>query len=261
MVDIHYHLIFGVDDGPKSIEASLELAEASAAEGVTHIVATPHASARYPYNFEVNRERLAILSDQLAGRLTLGLGCDFHLSYENLIEIENDPRKFTVNGTEYLLVEFPDFLNVATSNETLFRLMSLGLIPIITHPERNPTLLENPEPLKEWCQNGCLIQVTAASIAGRFGRRCDEFSRLLLRGNYVHIVASDAHNLTGRAPLMRAAFDSLKKDFGQETADRLCIQNPRAVFFGEKMPPQPEVSGPLYGRKPARQNLFRRLFG
>jgi protein-tyrosine phosphatase len=262
MFDIHYHLIFGVDDGPKSIQASLKLAEASIAEGVTHIVATPHASYRYPYQPEVNRERLALLSEQLAGRLTLGLGSDFHLSYDNLEALGRNHREFTINETKYLLVEFPDHLNVAMYAEVFFRIMSMGITPIITHPERNPTLLQSPNPIIDWVHSGCLIQVTAGSITGRFGNRCETLTRLLLNGNYVHVVASDAHNTGGRAPAMREAYDSLSRDFGQATADRLCITNPSAIFFGEHLPNQPEAIGPLYEKKPAsNRGLLRRIFG
>jgi protein-tyrosine phosphatase len=262
MFDIHYHLIFGVDDGPKTIEASLELAEASIAEGVTHIVATPHASYKYPYQEEVNRERLAVLNERLDGRLSLGLGCDFHLSYENLSELEKTPKKFTINGSNYLLVEFPDHINPTTYMDVFFRINLLGITPIITHPERNPTLLESPSPLIDWVHSGCLLQVTAASLTGRFGARSETLSRLLLKGNYVHLVASDAHNTSSRGPAMSDAFNALKKNFGLETAERLCIHNPGAIFAGKSMPQQPEAFGPLYERRPpSRKGFLRRLFG
>jgi protein-tyrosine phosphatase len=262
MFDIHYHLIFGVDDGPKTIEASLELAEASIAEGVTHVVATPHASYKYRYQTEVNQERLATLNERLKGRLTLGLGCDFHLSYDNISELEKSPRMFTVNGSNYLLVEFPEYINTLTYADAFFRIMSLGIIPIITHPERNPTLLQSPTPIIEWVHSGCLVQVTAASLAGKFGARAETLTRLLLKGNYVHVIASDAHNVRSRAPAMSSAFHLLKNDFGRGTAERLCIHNPRAIFFGEPMPEQPEAFGPLYERRPPPQKSFlRRLFG
>jgi protein-tyrosine phosphatase len=262
MFDIHYHLIFGVDDGPRSIEDSLELAEASIAEGVTHIVATPHASDKYSYQLEVNRERLAELNDRLGGRLTLGLGCDFHLSYDNLGQIEKDKSKFTINGSNYLLVEFPEFVNVATFSEVLFRLMVLGITPIITHPERNPTFLHNPAAIAEWVRTGCLVQVTAASLTGRFGKGCEALTRSLLKGNYVHFMASDAHNISHRAPAMGIGYETLKRDFGQETAERLCIHNPRAVFFGEPVPAQPEQTRLEYEKKPPpNKGFFRRLFG
>jgi protein-tyrosine phosphatase len=261
MFDIHYHLIFGVDDGPKTIEDSLELAEESIAEGVTHIVATPHASDRYPYQAEVNQERLSALRERLSSHLTLGLGCDFHLSYDNLAEIEKEPTKFTINRSKYLLVEFPDYINAATFDDAFFRLMCLGLTPIITHPERNPTLLEAPNPIIDWVQKGCLIQLTAGALTGKFGSRCEALSRLLVRGNYAHFVASDAHNTRGRAPAMASAFSVLKSDHGLETAERLCIHNPRAVFFGESMPPQPEAKGALYERRAEKKGFLRRLFG
>jgi protein-tyrosine phosphatase len=261
MFDIHYHLIFGVDDGPKTIEASLELAEASIAEGVTHIVATPHASHRYPYQLEVNQERLAALRERLADRLTLGLGCDFHLSYDNLTQIEMEPRKFSINGTKYLLVEFPEYLNLGTINEVFFRIMSLGLIPIITHPERNTSLLQSPVPLEEWVHGGCLVQITAASLSGRFGNRSETLARRLLRSNFAHFIASDAHNVHGRPPAMQEAFEVLKKDYGLETAERLCIHNPRSAFFGENMPPQPEASVAIYEKKQQKRGFLRRLFG
>jgi protein-tyrosine phosphatase len=261
MFDIHYHLIFGVDDGPKTIEASLELAEASIAEGVTHVVATPHASFKYPYQAEVNQERLAMLNERLGGRLTLGLGCDFHISYDNLAELESNPKRFTVNGSNYLLVELPDHVNPSMCAEVFFRIMSMGITPIITHPERNPTLLQSPTPIIEWVHSGCLVQVTAASLTGRFGSRSETLSRLLLKGNYVHVVSSDAHNVSSRAPALGSAFHMLVREFGRETAERLCIHNPKAIFFGESMPEQPEAFGPLYEhRPPPKKGFLRRLF-
>jgi len=260
MFDIHYHLIFGVDDGPKSLESSIKLAETSIAEGVTHIVATPHASDRYPYQPEVNRERLEILSERFAGQLTLGLGCDFHLSYDNLQEFEKEPKKFTVNGSKYLLVEFPDYVNYDTYSDVFFRIMVAGVTPIITHPERNPSLVAKPSPIIEWVRIGCLVQVTAASLWGHFGSRSEALARILVRGNYVHIIASDAHNMQSRPPAMAKAFDSLKKDFGLETAERLCLHNPRAIFLGENLPSQPEANGPLYEKNPPKAGFFNRFF-
>src|SRR5579871_98289 len=106
--EIHYHLLFGVDDGPKTLDDSLALAEASIQEGVTHIVATPHANHYYAFRPEVNRERFAELEQRLAGRVTLGLGCDFNLSYENIEDLRRGNAKYTINGKQYLLVEFAD---------------------------------------------------------------------------------------------------------------------------------------------------------
>jgi protein-tyrosine phosphatase len=260
MFDVHYHLIFGVDDGPKTLESSLELAQASLAEGVTHIVATPHASGNYPYQQEVNEERLQILKEHFGGALTLGLGCDFHLSYDNMEQFEKEPTRYTINRSNYLLVEFPDFVNARIHNDVFFRIMDAGVTPVITHPERNPSLVSDPAPLVDWVHMGCLVQVTAASLWGRFGKNAESLSRKLIEANYVHLIASDAHNVGGRPPAMGLGFEHLVKNYGQETAERLCIHNPRAMFYAESLPPQPEPSDSLSEKKPAYGGFLGRWF-
>jgi len=260
MFDVHYHLIFGVDDGPKTIESSIELAQTSIDEGVTHIVATPHASDRYSYQRQVSEERLKILQEYFGDALTLGLGCDFHLSYENLEEFEKEPTRFTINRSNYLLVELPDFVNVGVQNDVFFRILASGVTPIITHPERNPTLMGNPAPLVKWVHMGCLVQITAASLWGRFGKAAETLCRKLLEANYVHLIASDAHSLNGRPPAMRPGFEHLAKTYGQETAERLCLHNPQAVFYGSSLPPQPEPAASLDRKKSVYGAFLGRLF-
>ena len=261
MFDIHYHLLFGLDDGPKTMEASLEMAEASIAEGVTHVVCTPHANDKYAFQPLLNQERLAILNERLGGRLTLGLGCDFYLSYENIEDAYKNRTKYTINGKQFLLVEFPNLSISPVLAETLFRLTTQGIVPIITHPERNPVLAANPHLLIEWLRSGCLIQITAASLTGRFGKRAEATSHQLLKKNWVHFIASDAHNIDGRPPAMAEAYTYLKAHYGQVTADRLCIHNPRAAFLGEVMPPQPKPVGLFEGFKSSKRNLFGRILG
>jgi len=244
MFDIHYHLLFGVDDGPKTIEASVALAEASIAEGVTHIVCSPHANSQYEFRPHVNRERLAMLDKRLAGRITF-----------------QNRTKYTINGKRYLLVEFPEMGIVHHISDILCRLIAFGMVPIITHPERNPVLERDPERMAEWLRAGCLVQVTAASLKGRFGKRAEEMSLELLRKNWVHIVASDAHSIIGRPPSMRDAYERLKGDFGQATADRLCVRNPRAVFMGEPLTAQPEPLGLFEEPKPRKRGFLDAIFG
>ena len=261
MFDIHYHLLFGLDDGPENLDASLQLAEASIAEGVTHIVCTPHANERHKFDPEVNRERLKMLTDRLGDRITLGLGCDFHLSYENIEDLKTNRAKYTINGKRYLLVEFPDFGIPAAMTDIFFRLVATETIPIITHPERNPTLVADPRRMVDWVQGGCLVQVTGASLTGRFGKRAETTSHFLLKNNWVHFIASDAHSIDHRPPTMAPAHDILLARYGSETADRLCIHNPRAAFFGEAMPPQPEPIGLDDEPNPSHRGFFSRLFG
>ena len=261
MFDIHYHLLFGLDDGPKTMEASLEMAEASIAEGVTHIVCTPHANDAYVFQPQLNQERLAILNERLGGRLTLGLGCDFYLSYENIEDAYKNRTKYTINGKQFLLVEFSNLSITPAISETFYRLAISGIVPIITHPERNPVLVANPLRLVEWLRSGCLIQITAASLTGHFGKRAEAVSHQLLKKNWVHFIASDAHSIDGRPPAMAEAYLLLQARYGQATADRLCIHNPRTVFLGEPMPPQPEPIGLFEEFKSPKRNLFGRILG
>jgi protein-tyrosine phosphatase len=259
--EVHYHLLYGVDDGPETLEESLALAEASISEGVTHIIATPHANNEYPFQPEVNRARLEQLKDLLGDRLTLGLGCDFHLSYENIQDLIKNPTKYSINGGQYLLVEFPDFGIPPSILDTFYAMQVAGVVPILTHPERNPTLIANPNRIAEWIRCGCLVQVTAGALIGRFGRRSEHMAHELVQKNWVHLIASDAHNLRGRSPKMARAYDLLKEKYGQETADRLCIHNPRAVFFGEELPGQPEPIGVYETAQRTKRGFFKSLLG
>lgn len=260
MFDVHYHLLFGVDDGPTSIDDSIGLAEASIAEGVTHIVATPHANGRYSFDPAINREKLALLQERFEGRLTLGMGCDFHLSYQNLADLEHDSTKYTINGKQYLLVEFADFGIPHSMSDVLFRMRGSGIVPIITHPERNAELAADPRRLVEWTAGGCLVQVTAGSLCGDLGRKTTSIALDLVKRNLVHVVASDAHSTKWRPPRMRRAYDRLRQQFGEGTAERLCHENPRAIFFGEDVQ---SSSGKDSDSHNARQpsGFFSRLFG
>ena len=261
MVEIHYHLLFGVDDGPKTLEDSLALAEASIKEGVTHIVATPHSNHEFIFDPRLNGEKLAALNQRLSGRVTLGLGCDFHLSYENLEDIRRDRSKYTINGKQYLLVEFSDASIPATATDILYQLQLTGIVPIITHPERNPILVHNPRRLTEWIRGGCLVQVTAASLTGRFGRRAKAMSSDLIQKNWVHFIASDAHSMEGRPPAMSEAYQVLAHDFGKDTAERLCVRNPGAAFRGDELELQPEPLDIYELAQPARRGFLKGIFG
>ncbi|HTV05450.1 MAG TPA: CpsB/CapC family capsule biosynthesis tyrosine phosphatase [Acidobacteriaceae bacterium] len=239
MIDIHHHLLFGLDDGSKDIDTSVAMAEMAAADGITHIVCTPHANAYYHFDPAVNQEKIEQIRARLDGKITLGLGCDFHLSFENIQDALKNPSKYTINGKRYLLVEFPDLAIPPTMTGVFYEFQLAGIQPIITHPERNPTIQKNPHRLDEWIEHGCLVQVTASSLTGRFGPMAQTLSYTLLKQNKVHFIASDAHNLDSRPPRMKEAYNVIAKQYGPETAERLCGANPKAAFFGEDLPPQP----------------------
>lgn len=258
MIDIHHHLLFDLDDGPSDIEVSVAMAEMSMQNGVTHIVCTPHSSEQFHFDPEANREHLARLQERVGSRITLGLGCDFHLMYKNIEEALLHPAKFSINGKGYLLVEFPNHVIAPNMTETFFQLSLAGLTSIITHPERNPVLKQHPERLAEWLRAGCYVQITAASLTGRFGKTARRLCYDLLDRNWVHFLATDAHDVSSRPPKLLEAYELVAQKYGEETANRLCVENPRAAFYGEAMPPQPEPEG-LYPERSS--GFFSKLFG
>jgi len=246
MVDLHHHLLFGLDDGPPDLETSLAMARLAAADGITHIVCTPHASSRYTFAPELIAERLSTLRAALAAEsvpLTLASGCDFHLSYDNIKDAIANPRKYTINATDYLLIELPDHGLSTSLEEIFYQLRLAGLCLILTHPERNPTLQRDHARLAGWVREGMLVQITTSSILGKMGETARKMSHNLLANRWVHFLATDAHNLTTRPSLMSEARDIVATRYGQPYADRLCTENPTAVFAGKPLPEQDE---PIY---------------
>src|SRR5258708_14078785 len=172
MIDIHHHLLWGMDDGASNVEASLAMAKAAAADGISHIVCSPHANGTYAYEPPGIAERIAELQrllDRETVAVKLGRGCDFHMSYENIQEAKLDPTKLSINGLGYLLGEIPDYGISPGLTETFYQLQLAGLTPILTHPERNPTLQTDRARMMEWLRGGGLVQVTAGAVGGALG--------------------------------------------------------------------------------------------
>lgn len=244
MVDIHFHLLPGLDDGPDSLDLSLEMAEMAAGDGTTHIVATPHASNRYPYVPEQVAERLAEVQARVGDRVRIGSGCDFHLSFENLKDFQLHRDRYTINHKNYLLVEFADFSIPPTIDQTFHELALAGITPIVTHPERNRLIRRHTDWLDKWASRGCAIQVTAGALLGRFGPNALQVAERWLATDRIHILASDAHNVTSRPPGLAEAYRRVAELRGEPVARALCIDNPLAAFEGRPLPWTPEPSGP-----------------
>ena len=228
MIDIHCHLLPAVDDGSQSWETTLEMCRLAELDGVTHIVATPHANYEYRYDRVEHLDRLEELRTR-APKLTFSLGCDFHLSYENIEDAMDHPERYTIGDSRYLLVELSEY-SAFNATQTIHQLHTAGLMPILTHPERNPVILGNPDLLNKFADVGCLFQITANSLTGFWGKTKQKFCEQMLKKKMVHFIASDAHGTRNRPPMLSFARDAAAKIIGATAAEKLVNGNPQAVL-------------------------------
>ena len=235
MVDIHSHILPGIDDGSKSWEMTSEMCKVASADGITHMVATPHSNDVYAYNRERYTDMLGQLHDAADGKLTFSLGCDFHFSYDNIRDAMDHPRRYTIGDTQYLLIEFSDFGIPPSVKQDIFALSSCGMVPIITHPERNPSLIRNPEMVLRLIEQGCLVQVTANAVTGTWGSRSKKMADWLLKQRAIHVIASDAHDPVRRRPVMSEARTAIAEMAGEDVANALAIHNPEAIVEGRPL--------------------------
>jgi protein-tyrosine phosphatase len=243
LIDIHCHVLPDVDDGARSWDTAIEMCSIAWQDGIEHIVATPHANDEYFYDRSYYEELLQKLRVQTGGKPALSLGCDFNFNFENIQEALTNAGKFTIGSTPYLLVEFNDYSLPPAVDESLARLINIGLKPIITHPERNPMLQRTPERVLDWVRGGCAVQITSNSLTGRWGRKADATARWLFERKAVHILASDAHGTSLRPPILSEARGVAKEIAGEAVADALVNLNPRAVVNGEALPYFPTQLG------------------
>jgi protein-tyrosine phosphatase len=237
--DIHCHILPEVDDGPKSWDIAVEMCRMAAADGITHMVATPHANNRYTYDREYLKEVLAQLRARVGTAPEFSLGCDFHLSYENLERVLEQPHLYTIGETNYLLVELSNYGVPIQIADCFMRLGNRGLTPILTHPERNPILQQTPQRVLEWVEQGCLVQVTASVLTGFWGERPEIVARWLLDRSAVHFLATDAHDTKRRVPILSQGRDIAARIAGSEYAHALVEGNPAAVVAGQPIPYSP----------------------
>jgi protein-tyrosine phosphatase len=233
VIDIHSHILWGMDDGAPTEEVSLEMLRLAAGAGTTDIVATPHSNGEFEYQPELIAERIRVLMEKTGGNPRIHRGCDFHLSFDNIVHALETPEKYSINGKRYLLVEFADMHIPPSANRILEQLLSVDLVPIITHPERNPIIRKEPAKLKAWVEQGCLVQVTALSVMGGFGKAAEGVARQFLSQGLVHFIASDAHDPVRRHPKLDEAYARITENYGEEAAELLFVENPGRVIRGE----------------------------
>ena len=232
MIDIHSHILPGLDDGSKSLDESVEMVRLAAEKGTTDIVATPHANPDYRFEPRVVEERISQVQAAAGDSPRIHYGCDFHLTMENIEDALLAPAKYSIDHHGYLLVEFSDFLIPKTTDEIFARMIQVGLRPIITHPERNQLLHHRLDLMETWAAMGVLIQVTALSFLGQFGKTAKRSADALMEHGLAHFVASDAHDTRWRTTDLSEARKYVEKRYGAEAAERVFVENPRAALAG-----------------------------
>jgi protein-tyrosine phosphatase len=240
VIDIHSHILPEVDDGPKSWDVAVEMCRIAAADGITHMVATPHSNDRYHYDQPYLLGCLQRLQELVGDSPKLSLGCDFHLSYDNLKSVLAHPERYTIAGSRYLLVELSDFSIPLQIADCFLKLGDLGVTAVITHPERNAILRQAPQRVIEWVELGCAVQITANALTGFWGHRVGGVATWLLEHEAVHVIASDAHDTKHRLPVLSRGRDAAAAICGVEIAGALVENNPRAILAGQPLPYSPK---------------------
>ncbi len=239
MIDIHSHILPEVDDGAKSWDIAQEMCRMAAADGIEHMVATPHANERYAYDREHLSQALGRLRALVGKSPKLTLGCDFHLSYENLRDALLHPERYMIENSHYLLVELSNYSIPAQIEESFTQLGDKGITPVITHPERNPILQQTPQRVLKWVEMGCVVQVTASALTGAWGELVWRTAEWLLQREAVHVLATDAHDTKHRIPVLSAGRKEAELICGPEVARALVEDNPRAIVSGQPLPYSP----------------------
>jgi protein-tyrosine phosphatase len=270
MIDLHNHILPGLDDGPRTFEETMEMCRISYRDGIRTIVATPHTlnsvyeTSRSTILAKV-RELNAAIKEKLfaepparpktrrsgnpgpellpdpAGPMDLKIipGADVHFSEEILSQGNQDEITTIADGGRFLLIEFPFWGVPHRAEAILFALLVRGITPIISHPERNLEIAGSPQRYRDIVQMGCLGQITAGSFTGEFGRDARQAAENLLNKNLVHFIASDAHSANGRPPVLSEAVRKAAKIVGKEQARKMVTEYPQAILEGRR-PTLPE---------------------
>ncbi len=241
MVDLHSHVLPGLDDGARSLDEAVKMVSIAASAGTTDLVASPHCNLEYTFDPAIVEAKIAELARASGGAVRLHYGCDFHFYFENIQDALQHPDRYTIAHKRFLLVEFPDVLIPQATGEIFGRFIEAGITPVVTHPERNYLLHSRLEQMQEWVRAGVLMQVTAQSFLGRFGRDVRRFTRELMYAGLVHIVATDAHDIDDRPPRLDVAFNHVAETYGRDWAEALFIRNPTCALNGDPVPELPPV--------------------
>ena len=221
MIDIHSHVIHGIDDGPRTIKESLQLLECAVQNGIDTMIATPHYNPYYTNEKETVLTQLECLKQAVRAHdlpINLLSGQEIWI-HDTLLEHYKLGKLLTLTDSRYMLIEFPPGEIPYYAESLFYELEALGIKPIIAHPERNVAFLESPDKLYRLLQKGALTQLTSSSLLGLFGKRTQAFSHELIQADWIHFVATDAHNIEKRPFHLNEAYEVIALEYGLEQLD------------------------------------------
>jgi protein-tyrosine phosphatase len=246
MIDIHTHILSEVDDGARTLDESVEMCRRSASDGITVMVATPHAhdSVHTTHDPEFLRTKVDELNKLLGGNPRIEVGCELRFTHDVVKQVCVTKTAPTLAGGLYVLLEFPHSLVPPGSERAIYQLMSNQIRPIIAHPERNEMLMGEPERFYQLVELGVLGQADTGSFTGQFGKKVQQTATVMLENGLLHILASDCHNTRNRLPGMSQASAAIAKMVGEDYARAMSTDNPSAVIEGASIPFRPMPTEP-----------------
>ena len=262
MIDLHCHLLPGIDDGAPDLETALAMARIAVDDGITVTACTPHIHPGvYDNTGEGIKAAIAALQAELdrAGiALKLVCGADAHIDGA-LVEGLRSGRVSRLNDTRYFLFEPPHHVAPPRMEDVVFDVMAAGYWPLLTHPERLTWIEDHYDTVVRLADRGVLMQITAGSVEGRFGKRPTYWAERMLDEGLVHILATDAHNLRNRKPILSVARDLVAERLGEDEATAMVTTRPRAIIDGEPPQHRPEGARSAKPSRKSRGGLLSRL--
>ncbi|MEI8189214.1 MAG: CpsB/CapC family capsule biosynthesis tyrosine phosphatase [candidate division NC10 bacterium] len=258
MIDLHCHILPGIDDGSRSWDESVEMARIAAADGITDIGATPHIT---PGLYDNTTASISALVSEVANRLaTAGIPIRPHVGADVRVEpnlvngVETDTIPVLGDRIRYLVAELPSQMMPPNIRELIYALQLRQIIPIITHPERHASMQQDPGLLRQLVEAGALAQVTAGSLTGEFGPVARRVANKMLKRNLIHLIATDAHGAAKRRPVLTVSLAAAAAIVGEEAARLMVLDTPRAILAGDLVAiPDPIESASIRG-------FFGRIF-
>lgn len=255
MIDVHSHIVFGVDDGSKSIEQSIEMLQEANSLGFEKVIVTPHYIEEY---YEMDKEEIAarieILKEELEKvdcNIEIIQGNEIYIT-NNINELLENEQAVALNNKKYVLFELPLNAEAMNLNEVVYQILEKGRIPILAHPERYPFVQKDPNVLLDLIENGVLIQSNYGSIIGQYGKQVKNTVKKMLEHNMVHLLGSDVHRPRTVYTRIDEALEEIGKIVDEETLENITLNYPQQIIEGNDIDIPKAI--------PIKTTIFSKLF-